>query len=162
MLYWLPYFKEGYVCLLGRIHCTLILTNHLIRTYPLFIRGDRVPKNGCFFWKKSNRPLTPPPPSRFLDSSLRFFAKIRKYALSYANLQWFFLDLKWPPPPLSLFLDMFYKIYYQNIPSEIQKICEIFCWIENDPPPLPIWTFSKKTSILGTRSPPLQWFTFFY
>ena len=47
-----------------------------------------VPDKGCMssqkwmlFWKKSKWPLTPSP--HFWNSSLRFFAKIHKYALTY-------------------------------------------------------------------------------
>ena len=53
------------------------------------IRGNRLPKLGCFFWKKSKRPLTPPPD--FWKFHCIFVAKIRNYALIYVNLQFNFL-----------------------------------------------------------------------
>ena len=97
-----------------------------------------------FFCKIPKRPWPPPPPSLFGNYIALFFAKVRKYALTCVNLQWNFLDWRWPPP-LPPFLDIFSKIYDQNIPFWNQKICNVIFWIGNDPPPLR--TFFKKTSI---------------
>ena len=53
-------------------------------------------------------------------------------------------------PSFPPFLDIFSKIYDQNIPFRIQKICNENFWIGNDPP---FRLFSKKTSIWSTQAP---------
>ena len=104
-----------------------------------------------FFWKTPKRPW-PPPPSFFGNYIALFFAKVRKYALTCVNLQWNFLDWRWPPP-LPPFLDIFSKIYDQNIPFWNQKNlqCNFLDW-KWPPPPPTFGTFPKKHPFLHRRS----------
>ena len=63
-------------------------------------------KIDAFLKKKSPNGLDP---RLFLEISLRFF---RKYTITCVNLQWNFLDWRWPPP--SPLFGHFSKIYDQN------------------------------------------------
>ena len=45
-----------------------------------------LPKYGRFFGKFPNG-LAPPPPCPFLEITLHFFVKVRKYALTCVNVQ---------------------------------------------------------------------------
>ena len=62
-----------------------------------------------------------------------------------------FFDWRWPPPLPPPFLDIFSKIYDQNIPFWNQKICNVIFCIGNDPPP-PFGTFTKKHPYFGIET----------
>ena len=55
------------------------------------------------FRKSSKRPLTPPP--SFSENHVAIFSEIYDRSIVYngKNLQYKFLDWKWPPPPSELF-----------------------------------------------------------
>ena len=97
-----------------------------------------------FFWKTPKRP--------FGNYIALFFAKVCKYALTCVNLQWNFLDWRWPPPspPFWTFFPKFTTKIYR---FETKKICNVIFWIGNDPPPPPFGSFPKKHPFLGQRSP---------
>ena len=84
----------------------LTMSTGFVHIYVPFtlLRDDRLPKYGCFFGKFPNG-LDPRP---FLEITLRFFAKVHKYELTSAILQWNFLDWRWPLPP-------FFDIFFQNL-----------------------------------------------
>ena len=50
-----------------------------------------------------------------------------------------------PPPPhfRKIILQFFSPKFMTEVSSTMAKICNIFFWIENDPPPLPFGTFPK-------------------
>ena len=108
--------------------------------------------NWMFFWKTPKRPLTPPP-SPFLEITLRFFfAKVCKYALTCVNLQWNFLDWRCSRPPLLPFLDIFSKIYDQNIPFWNQK--NLQCnFLDRKWPPPPSEVFQKNIHFRESSHP---------
>ena len=71
----------------------------------MFVVWNKNPKQYGFFLKRSKRGLNPP--SWVLKIHCIFFSQ--KYLLICVNLQWNFLDWRWPPP-LPLFFDIFSKI----------------------------------------------------
>ena len=116
----------------------------------LTLRDVRILQSGCFFGKLPNG-LCPPPLPIFGNYIALFFAKIRKYSLTCVNLQWFFLDWRWPPPPPP-FLDIFSKIYDQNIPFWNQKNLQCnFLDRKWSPPPLDL--FQKNIQIWASGRP---------
>ena len=61
-------------------------------------------QNWCFFGKVPNG-LWPPDPPRFRKIILQIFSRIHDQSTVYngKNLQYKFLDWKWPPPPFGTF-----------------------------------------------------------
>ena len=77
--------------------------------------GDAWIRQNWFFLGKIPNSLWSPPPSppSFRNFSLLFFCK---YALIYVNLQWHFLDWRWPPPspPFWTFFPKFTTKIYRS------------------------------------------------
>ena len=69
------------------------------------IRDGWACQNGCFFGKVPNGLWPPAPPPRFRKIILQIFSRIHDQSTVYngKNLQYKFLDWKWPPPLLELF-----------------------------------------------------------
>ena len=71
------------------------------------LRGDRRPKNGCFFWKTSKRPC-PPPPVPFWKLHCTFFCESSQICANLLKFAIIFFGLEMTPPlfpPFWTFLD---------------------------------------------------------
>ena len=98
-----------------------------------------------FFTKKSKRPWTPLP-RPFLEITLRFFPEnplsMRKFAMKFFGFAM--------TPPLSPFLDIFSKVYDQNIQLWNQQ--NLQCNFLDQKWLPPIGTFPKKHPYLGRQT----------
>ena len=81
---------------------------HICNIFFIHIRGDRLPKYGCFFEKSPNG-LDPPPLSLFGNYIALFSRKFFQKKVCI-NLQWNFLDWRWPPPSPPLFGQFFQNL----------------------------------------------------
>ena len=81
------------------------------------VRGDRLPKYGCFFEKSPNG--LDPPPVLFWKLHCAFFLKVCKYVLTWINLQWHFWIGDDPP----LFWTFFPKFTTKIYRFETNRIC---------------------------------------
>ena len=104
------------------------------------------------FLENSQTAFDPPPLPIFGNYIALFFAKVCKYALTCVNLQWNFLDWRWPPP-LPPFWTFFPKFTTKIYRFETKKICNVIFWIGNDPPPSEVF---QKNIQFGKSGHPLK------
>ena len=123
--------------------------------------GDRFQKKWREFKTYVTRPRTPIPPLKSLFLSISFWKpSLNLFPFLDHNLNIhngvisLFRHVRYSQTFLRSFL--FWHLWKEPTTKsfKVPKICNIIFWIENDPPPPPLWHFSKKSSNLVAGSFP--------